>query len=370
MPVSEKAPPKPSAVAGPLEFKQSSTLEHDRELVSARFSLCGKYLFAGSYDSNVYRWDIKTGTKTEFFFHHGWIQGLAFHPDRKRFFTGDSWGGLCAWNYADERPKPLWKKSDAHARWMRAMAISPDGAQLATCGADRIIKLWSTSDGAAKWESAVQDDDLHSLQFHPTGDALLVGDLKGIITHWDLATRAPVRRLDARILYLRPVISGVPEINDVGGVRCIAVDHDGKNIACCGSQPVSSGFFTGKPTIVVIDWETGKQKKTLQWENADPSEGVALDVAWHADGFLMAASSGQPGKGAVYFWKPGEKSPFYIEKKLAHSRSVSLSADGDRLAFLQVAPSSGQGGNGRHLAEGDEYLGFNSVIRVFESSKV
>ncbi|HZK79803.1 MAG TPA: hypothetical protein VFC46_02025, partial [Humisphaera sp.] len=342
MPAKNKPQGKAPTVAGPLEFKQASTLEHDRELVSARYSLCGKYIFAGSYDSNVYRWDVAKETKTTLSSHNGWIQGLAFHPDKKRLFTGDSWGGLCAWNYADETPKPLWTRTDAHSRWMRAMAISPDGNLLATCGADRIIKLWSTQDGSPKWESPAQGDDLHSVAFHPNG-ALLVGDLKGVITHWDLTTHSVVRTLDAKILYLRPIVSGVPEINDVGGVRSMAFDKDAKILAASGSQPVSSGFFTGKPTIVLIDWETGKQKETLQWGNAEPSEGVTLDVVWHPDGFVMASSSGQPGKGAFYCWKPAEKSPFYIEKKLAHSRSASLNPDGDRLACLQVGPSSRQG---------------------------
>ena len=368
MPAKNKPQGKAPTVAGPLEFKQSSTLEHDRELVSAPTAFAANTSSQGLTIPTFTAGTLPRKPKPPLFPQRmdsrsrvSSRQKTALH---RRFL-----GRLVRWNYADETPKPLWTRTEAHSRWMRAMAISPDGTLLATCGADRIIKLWSTQDGSPKWESPALSDDLHSVAFHPNG-ALLVGDLKGVITHWDLTTHSVVRTLDAKILYLRPIQSGVPEINDVGGVRCMAFDKDAKILAASGSQPVSSGFFTGKPTIVLIDWETGKQKETLQWGNAEPSEGVTLDVVWHPDGFVMASSSGQPGKGAFYCWKPAEKSPFYIEKKLAHSRSASLNPDGDRLACLQVGPSAGQGGNGRHVAEGDEYLGFRSAIRIFESSKI
>src|ERR1700675_1841358 len=102
-------PAKPKAnapqTAGPLDTKQVAVLDHDRELLAARFSPDGKFIFAGSYDGNVYRWDVAPSTKVAFTGHHGWIQGMAFHPDGKRLFTGDSWGGICCWNYADAAPK-------------------------------------------------------------------------------------------------------------------------------------------------------------------------------------------------------------------------------------------------------------------------
>ncbi len=368
MPAKSKSQPE---IPGPFGSKQTALLEHDRELVAGRFSPCGTFLFAGSYDANVYRWDLATLTKTALPGHQGWIQGLVFHPDGKRMFTGDSWGGLRAWTYADESPQPLWTRANAHARWMRALAISSDGSLVATCGADRMVRLWSSADGALKWESPLLENDPQSLCFHPTEDVLIVGDLKGVITQWDLITHAPTRRLDAKILYLRPTVNGSPDINEVGGVRCMAFDPAGQTLACCGSEPTSSGFFTGKPTVVLFDWKTAQRSGVLQWDHVDPSEGITLDVAWHPDGSLVAASSGQPGKGALYGWKPGEKTPFYLEKKFAHGRSVSLDTrpHRTRLALTQVRPASGEGGNGRRLSKDGGYLGFAGQIRIFESAE-
>ena len=358
----------PPAAAGPKEVK---VLEHDRELVAARFSPCGKFLFAGSYDGNVYRWDVEGWNKTTLSAHSGWLQGLAFHPDGRRMFTGDSWGGVCCWDYADEAPKPKWVRNECHSRWMRSLAVSPDGSLLATCGADRVVRLWSADDGAPVWESPRQEEDLLVAQFHPAGKSLAVGDLKGRVTDWDLASRKPARQLDAGVLYLRPIVSGVPEINDVGGVRCLAFDASGKALACAGSQPATSGFFTGKPTVVLLGWESGERTQLLQWENADPSEGIALDAAWHPDGSLMAATSGQPGKGAVYFWRPGEKAPHYLDKKFSHSRSVSLDANGRRLAVARVTVKPGEvAGNGRKTGKDGAYLGLISRVHILEAAGI
>ena len=195
MPAKAKA--KTPETAGPLDTKQVALLEHDRELFAARFSPDGKFLFAGSYDGNVYRWDVATNTKVSFTGHHGWIQGLVFHPDGKRMFTADSWGGISCWNYADVAPKPLWTRENTHPNWMHALALSGDAKLLATCGSDCILRVWSADDGSPKWESPVQPHDLHSVQFHPKEAALLVGDLFGNITHWDPNSHTPGRKLDA-----------------------------------------------------------------------------------------------------------------------------------------------------------------------------
>src|SRR5258708_6780849 len=126
-------------VNGPFDSKQVAMLEHDHELVIARYSPCGKFLFAGSYDSNVYRWEITGGEapagelsdgkppsmkKDSLSGHKAWIQGIVFHPDKKRMFTGDSWGNLICWDYAEAAPKPKWTRAEGHSRWMRNMAIS------------------------------------------------------------------------------------------------------------------------------------------------------------------------------------------------------------------------------------------------------
>jgi len=378
-PPKKNAKPDPNAAfTGPDGFvlQKPRTLEHDRELVFAQFSPCGQFLFAGGYDGRVYRWKLDAegdDAITVFEGHNGWMQGLAFHPGGKQMYTGDSWGQLMAWNYADAEPKPLWKRTDCHSRWMRSMALSPDGERLATCGADRVVRTWSSLDGRPLADLATLPDDLMCVHFSPSqganGDALLVGDLKGVIHQFDAVTGRGGRTFDASVLYSRPVVQGFKEINDVGGVRCMASDPGGGYLFAGGTQPATSGFLTGKPTVPCFDFATGKLLHTWQWDKVEPADGIVMGLAWHPGGYVLAASSGQPGRGALAGWKPGEEAPVYLNKLLPHCRTASLHPDGKLMALVQVLIKPGAGaGNGRRLTKDGEYLGLISQVKVFETT--
>jgi WD40 repeat protein len=228
------------------------------------------------------------------------------------------------------------------------------------------MRLWSTDDGWPLGDLATLPDDLLTVHFHPDG-SLLVGDLKGKIHQFDVKEKKLARKLDASVLYLRPTVNGFKEINDVGGVRCMASDPAGEWLVAGGTQPATSGFLTGKPTAVCFDFKTGDVKHTWQWEKADPSEGIVMGLAWHPAGFALAATSGQPGKGAVAGWKPREAKEVYLARAFSHSRTLSVHPDGRRVALVQVMLKPGaDAGNGRRLTKDGEYLGLISQVKIFD----
>lgn len=357
-----------SALADGFQPKAVKKLEHDPELIAVRFSPCGKFLFGYGQNNLLVRWNLENDEKITLVGHSGWLQGLCFHRDGVQMFTGDSWGQLCAWNYADTQPVPRWTIKNAHKGWMRGMALSPDGTLLATCATDKRVRLWSATDGAPKQDVATHTHDLFSVQFDPDGKSLLWGDMQGVVTHWDLAANKVARTLEARILFLHPEgAPGIPEISDVGGVRMLMFDPTGKTLACVGCQPLSSGFVQAKPTVVLLDWETGKQTQMLQLADANGNDGIAYDVLLHPAGYYVVASSGQTGPRGLWYWKPGDMAPVYVEKSLPHCRSVSLHPDGNRLAVAQVLVKPGAlTGNAKSPNKG-AYPGSMSLIHIFET---
>jgi hypothetical protein len=76
----------------------------------------------------------------------------------------------------------------------------------------------------------------------------------------------------------------------------------------------------------------------------------------------MAVSCAFPGKGHLWFWRPGDDEPFYVSQKLANGRSLSLHPDGRRLAMLV---SQSPNGNGRQLKDG-LYVGGSAKIQLLE----
>ena len=363
-----------------------TTINTERQISSIRFSPCGKFLFAAGRDAKIHRWDMSSppalvedavaaadqqqavhgepAKPVEPVFselsalsgHDGWVSSFAFHPQSERMFSADTWGRLICWRYLDEAPAPLWNIAAAHDGWIRQLAVSPDGGQLATCGMDGRIRLWSTEDGAKQQEFGGPGGDVFSLAFHPDGKSLVAGDLMGIITQWDLAEAMPVREFDAKFFYK------LSYIQDVGGVRCLAFDAEGKTLAAAGGQPNNGGFVEAIPTLRFFNWADGVEIQTLTL--GDNPEGFVHEVAFHPHGFWIGVCSGQPGRGKYFLHRAGEEKPFYTNPQpLPNCHSVALHPNGQRIAVISNAGTYGQQ---KSMAREGIYPGNTSPIHVFE----
>jgi WD40 repeat protein len=199
-------------------------------------------------------------------------------------------------------------------------------------------------------------EDVYSVLFHPDGKSLVSGDLKGVVKVWDLASGKSAREFDAKALYF------FERLQDVGGVRCLAFDREGATLACGGSQPKGGGFVEGTLLILLFDWATGKVKETIKFGGSP--DGFVKDLHFHPDGFVMAVSSGQPGNGKLFFFKPGDKEPFFTAA-LPNCHSLAVHPNGTRLAV--AATNANSAGNGRPA--GKEYPGNFSPIHVWDMPK-
>jgi WD40 repeat protein len=339
----------------PKEVKQ---LKLDRQMCIVRFSPDGKLLVAGGQDAQIRRWDEQLNELPALTGHGGWVQTLAFHPSSERLFSADSWGKLICWPAAEKEAKPAWTVEQAHDGWIRGLAASADGKQLATCGMDRKLRLWSAEDGKKLTELSGHADDVLSVAFHPDGKSVVSGDIKGIVKQWDVASGKPVREFDAKVLYR------LDRLQDTGGARCLAFDKEGKVLACAGTQPKNGGNVQGVPTILLFDWQTGKVQHTLK-HGAD-GDAYVYDVHFHPAGFLMAVSSGNPGVGKFYFQQPGDAQPFFVTPKMANCHSLAVHPNGSR--FVVSATNGGSNGNGRG-ANKDNYPGNWSPLVVWDMPK-
>lgn len=346
----------PKALLARYQPKEVKALKTDRQLAMLRFSPCGKVLAAGGHDAGVRRWDASADAFAELpplTGHNGWVQALAFHADG-RLFSADSWGGLRCWPAPGGDAKPLWSTDSAHDGWVRSLSVSPDGKLLASCGADKLVRLWSVDDGKKVQEFA-GPEDVFAVAFHPDGKSLVAGDFKGVVRQWDLTAGKVMRECDAKILHR------LDRLQDVGGVRCLAFSRDGATLAAAGCLPKGGGFVQGIPTVLLFDTATGTLTQTLKG-NAD-TEVYVCDLHFHADGFLMGVTSGQPGNGKLFFQRPEDAQPFFMTTKMANCHSLALHPNGTRLAV--AATNGGSNGNGRPIRNG-EYLGNFSPVVIWD----
>ena len=318
--------PLPPGARGvdPTQVKMTQELKHTSPLVGCRFDPSGRFVFAGAQDNTVVRWELTTGKKTALAGHKSWIRAFAFAAKEKLVYSGDWAGRILAWPSEAAAPTPI-RGIDAHKGWVRALAISPDGKTLASCGNDALIKLWSVTDGKPVGQFAGHLSHVYNIAFTPDSKSLISGDLMGVVKHWDVAKGTLIRDLDGSILHKYDATFCA----DHGGVRSMAVSPDGKLVACAGITDVSNAFAgIGKPLVVLFDLATGQRKQLLRPKTE--FQGTCWGVIAHPDGFFAGAGGGNGG--ALWFWKPDAPQAFHTLALPNNARDLALHADGRRLA--------------------------------------
>ena len=308
----------------PAQTRLAQELKHGRPLIGCRFDPSGRFVFASSEDSTIQRWELTTEKKTELAGHKSWVRGMAFTANEKLLYSGDYAGRISCWSLEADKPTAV-RTIEAHAGWVRALSVSPDGKLLATCGNDCLVKLWSLPECKPVRELAGHASHVYNIAFHPSGQRLASADLKGIVKDWDVAKGTLVRELDASALHKYDTTFAA----DIGGVRSMAFDRDGRLLACAGITEVSNAFAgVGKPVVLLFDWATGKRQQVLAPKEA--FQGTAWGVAFHPTGFVVGAGGGNGG--ALWFWKPDQAQAFFTLKLPQNARDLDLHQDGKRLA--------------------------------------
>lgn len=341
-------------IADPAKAWEMKSFKHDRILSTCKFAPDGEALFAGGFDGKIHRWVVETGERSVAGVHPTWISAILPGPS-DRLYSADYQGNVKAWDLA--AGKPLWAVDEAHPGWLKAMALSPDGALLATGARDGMLRLWSAADGRLVRELKGHGRDVYSAAFHPDGRSLATGDYDGKILHWEVATGKQVRTLDAPSLVTR----NADFLCDVGGVRALAFDAEGRRLAASGLRDAKSNTFCpGAPSGLVFDWESGKSVTTLKAKD-DKIDGGILALRFLQDGTLVGCAEGQ-SSGAIWFWKPGEAEPFHVIGGQS-LYEVDVRPDGMAVAGAFFTPI-GPGGNGRQSKKG-EYVSNGGTVRLF-----
>jgi hypothetical protein len=75
-----------------------------------------------------------------------------------------------------------------HKDIILGLAFSPDGNTLATCGYDRLIRLWDANTGKERATLKDHSDSVYSVAFSPDGKLLASGGADRAVKVWDVAT--------------------------------------------------------------------------------------------------------------------------------------------------------------------------------------
>ena len=296
-------------------------LKHSSPILACRFSPAADSVFFAAEDYQVWRWRWQQeGPATPFVGHNSWVRAIGFSPDGKTLVTGGYDGQLIWWDAQADEPRPL-RELAAHQGWIRALAVSPDGSWVTTVGNDLAVRVWRMDDGSLARELAGHESHIYNVVFHPHEPAMVTGDLKANLFHWDFTSDEPVRKLKVESFYKYD--KGFRA--DIGGFRGLVFNADGTRLAGAGMINVTNAFAgVGNPAVVEIDWASGEQ--TIQHESKSKLRGVAWGVALHPQPLAIGVNGGAAG-GYLLFWRPGEKEEHHSFKLPNTGRDLDMASD-------------------------------------------
>jgi WD40 repeat protein len=217
---------------------------------------------------------------------------------------------------------------DAHAGWVRKLAMTPDGETIVTVGDDMLVNFWNAGDGKPVASLSGHDaktpegflSGLYALAMSPDGKFAASGDRAGYVRVWDIERRKQASGFRATDFY---TFDAVKRARAIGGVRGLAFSPDGSRLAVSGIGAVTNvDGFVGPSRIELWDWKAEKRVAVGQ----DKHQAILNHVAYTADGKWLVAAGGGDGGGALMIWAGNETAP-HVAKPKGHLQSFVLGSN-------------------------------------------
>lgn len=226
--------------------------------------------------------------------------------------------------------------ADAHARWIRMLAVSPDQTLIASVGDDMHTRLWDAATGKciATWgdyESKTPHGFpamLYAVTFSPDGKWIATGDRTGRVLIRDAASGEIAKTLETPVMY---TWDPTARRHSIGGIRSLAFSSDSTQLAVGGMGKVGNiDHLEGFSRIEVFTWQTGERRFEIE-DSKHKGLVEALQFGTN-DKYLVAAGGDQSGFVSVYQMADGKL--LTQDKAPMHVHDFELSSDGRSLVAV------------------------------------
>lgn len=252
----------PLSAENTADVAQLRTLQGYR-VWSVAFTPDGRRVASGNEDGKVRVWDAGTGELLQTLTGHtGWALGLAISPDGAILASGDASANRsceCAVRLWDLATGQSLRTLSGHTAGVWSVAFSPDGLTLASGSWDGTVRLWQVTSGEAL-ATLKHGGHVLSVAFSPDGRLLASSGTDYTIRIWDASSGALLRTLEG----------------PTGNVGYVAFSPDGRLLASASDDDL----------IRLWDPASGELLRTLAGH-----KGWVNGVAFSPDGRLLASGS-------------------------------------------------------------------------------
>ena len=214
-------------------------------------------LATASNDNTVRIWDVQTYEQLLQFDHPDGVLSVAFSPDGTQIATGGADGVVRLWQAQAGDPG---KAVGYHVGTVWAVAFSPDGAHVISAGADKSARIWDVRTGVLRLQLTGHTDAVWSAAFSPNGAALVTGSADKSVRLWNFPPEQPLLTLANRTDWFFDAI----------------FSPDGRHIATASWDQIGR----------IWNATTGVEELKLVGHT-----GGLLSVAFSADGAYLATAS-------------------------------------------------------------------------------
>jgi WD40 repeat protein len=264
--------------------------------------------------------------------HESYVTGVVAAGENS-VISGSYDGRLIWW---DVEARSQVRAVDAHRKWVRDLAITPDRTVVASVADDMVCRLWEAGTGSLLRELRGHDEMtpthfpsmLHSVAISPDGLHVATGDKVGKINVWELATGTSLARLEVPGLY---TWDPVQRRHSIGGIRSLAFSADGALLAAGGIGKVGNIDGLEAPTrIEVFDWRKGERTHEFP---GDRFKGIVEHLAFHPRGDWLLAAGGGKDDFLIFFDLAGKKA-IAEEKAPMHVHDLVLNEEGNEIVAV------------------------------------
>jgi WD40 repeat protein len=225
---------------------------------------------------------------------------------------------------------------DAHARWIRMLAVGPDQTRVASVADDMRTKLWDAATGEclATWGDYEAKTPhgfpsmLYAVTFSPDGKWLATGDRTGRVLVRDAATGQIAATIETPVMY---TWDPTARRHSIGGIRSLAFSNDSTQLAVGGMGKVGNiDHLEGVSRIEVFTWQTGERRFEIE---DTKHKGLVESLEFGpADAYLVSA--GGDNTGFISVWNMADGKLLAQDKAPMHVHDFALNPDGRSLTAI------------------------------------